>query len=220
MSKIASPLTLDLTNTRAFKTWLYDLWRSTGGDTSTGADLITLRSDVDALEVDVDALEVDVSVLQSDVSVLQSDVSALQSDVSVLQSDVSVLQNDVSVLQNDVDALEVDVSVLQNDVDALEVDVSVLQSNQVLTKQTIVDLGSTYVFDKTINVIDADVTINSLMMAQIAPIANGYTRPIEEVIYEKITIQPIPKAGSIDFYIQPQSGHIKGLFAITYTVAL
>jgi len=150
MSKIASPLTLDLTNTRAFKTWLYDLWRSTGGDTSTGADLITLKSDV------------------------------------------SALQNDVSVLQ----------------------------SNQVLTKQTIVDLGSTYVFDKTINVVDADVTINSKIMAQIAPIANGYTRPIEEVIFEKITIQPMPKAGSIDFYIQPQSGHIQGLYAITYTVAL
>ena len=157
MSKIASPLTLDLTNTRAFKTWLYDLWRSTGGDTSTGADLITLQSDVDALEA----------------------------DVSVLQSDVSVLQSD-----------------------------------QVLTKQTIVDLGSTYVFDKTINVVDADVTINSLMTAQIAPIANGYTRPIEEVIYEKITIQPMPKAGSVDFYIQPERGHIQGLYAITYTVAL
>ena len=171
MSKIASPLTLDLTNTRAFKTWLYDLWRSTGGDTSTGADLITLQSDVDALEVDV------------------------------------------SVLQSDVDALEVDVSALQSDV-------SVLQSNQVLTKQTIVDLGSTYVFDKTINVIDADVTVDSLLMAQIAPIANGYTRPFEEVIYEKITIQPMPKAGSIDFYIQPQQGHFKGLYAITYTVAL
>ncbi len=140
MSKIASPLTLDLTNTRAFKTWLYDLWRSTGGDTTT--------------------------------------------------------------------------------ITTIEADLSVLKSNQVLTKQTIVDLGSTYVFDKTINVVDADVTINSLMMAQIAPIANGYTRPIEEVIYEKITIQPMPKAGSIDFYIQPQSGHIKGLFAITYTVAL
>ena len=150
MSKIASPLTLDLTNTRAFKTWLYDLWRSTGGDTSTGADLITLQSDVDALEADV----------------------------------------------------------------------SVLQSNQVLTKQTIIDLGSTYVYDKTINVIDADVTINSKIMAQIAPIANGYTRPIEEVIFEKITIQPMPKAGSIDFYIQPQQGHFKGLYAITYTVAL
>ena len=140
MSKTASPLTLDLTNTRAFKTWLYDLWRSTGGDTTT--------------------------------------------------------------------------------ITTIEADLSVLESNQVLTKQTIVDLGSTYVFDKTINVVDADVTINSLMTAQIAPIANGYTRPIEEVIYEKITIQPMPKAGSIDFYIQPQSGHIKGLFAITYTVAL
>ena len=28
MSNIASPLTLDLTNTRAFKTWLYQLWQS------------------------------------------------------------------------------------------------------------------------------------------------------------------------------------------------
>lgn len=95
-----------------------------------------------------------------------------------------------------------------------------LESNQVLTKQTIVDLGSTYVYDKTINVVDADVTVNSLLMAQIAPIANGYTRPIEEVIYEKITIQPMPKAGSVDFYIQPERGHIQGLYAITYTVAL
>ena len=34
MSKIASPLTLDLTNTRAFKTWLYQLWQSTGGTTT------------------------------------------------------------------------------------------------------------------------------------------------------------------------------------------
>lgn len=161
MSKTASPLTLDLTNTRAFKTWLYDLWRSTGGDTTT---ITTIDADLTALELAVDALEVDVSALQNDVSVLQS--------------------------------------------------------NQVLTKQTIVDLGSTYVFDKTINVVDADVTINSLMMAQIAPIADGYTRPIEEVIYEKITIQPMPKAGSIDFYIQPERGHIQGLYAITYTVAL
>lgn len=147
MSKTASPLTLDLTNTRAFKTWLYDLWRSTGGDTTT---ITTIDADLTALELAVDVLE----------------------------------------------------------------------TNQVLTKQTIVDLGSTYVFDKTINVVDADVTINSLMMAQIAPIANGYTRPIEEVIYEKITIQPMPKAGSIDFYIQPERGHIQGLYAITYTVAL
>lgn len=103
---------------------------------------------------------------------------------------------------------------------ALKARVLVLETNQVLSKQTIVDLGSNYVYDSTINVIDADVTINSLLTAQIAPIANGYTRPIEEVIYEKITIQPMPKAGSIDFYIQPQSGHIQGLYAITYTVAL
>lgn len=161
MNKIASPLTLDLTNTRAFKTWLYQLWQSTGGDTTTittiDADLITLQSDVDALEVDV-----------------------------------SVLQNDVFVLQ----------------------------SNQVLTKQTIVDLGSTYIQDKTVNVIDAEVTATSIIECSIAPVASGYTRPIEEVIYERIMVYATPKAGSIDFYLQPERGHFKGEFVINYMVKI
>ena len=38
MNMIPSPLSLDLTNTRAFKTWLYDLWQSTGGTTSTAIE--------------------------------------------------------------------------------------------------------------------------------------------------------------------------------------
>ena len=140
MSRIASPLTLDVTNTRAFKTWLYKLWQSTGGSDTASTDL--------------------------------------------------------------------------------ETRVTELETNQVLTKQTIVDLGSTYVVDATINVVDSDITTTSKIMAQIAPVADGYTRPIEEVIYEKITIQPMPNNGSIDFYIQPQTGYINGLYAITYTVAL
>ena len=37
-SLIPSPLTLDLTNTRAFKTWLYQLWQSSGGSTTTAID--------------------------------------------------------------------------------------------------------------------------------------------------------------------------------------
>ena len=40
--KIGSPLTLDLTNTRAFKTWLYQLWQSTGGTTTTAIEDIEL----------------------------------------------------------------------------------------------------------------------------------------------------------------------------------
>lgn len=145
MSKTASPLTLDLTNTRAFKTWLYDLWRSTGGDTTT---ITTIDADLTALELAVDVLE----------------------------------------------------------------------TNQVLTKQTIVDLGSTYVFDKTINVIDAEITTNSIIECSIAPVANGYTRPIEEVIYERIMVYATPKNGSIDFYLQPERGHFKGEFVINYMV--
>lgn len=143
--KIASPLTLDLTNTRAFKTWLYDLWRSTGGDTTT---ITTIDADLTALELAVDVLE----------------------------------------------------------------------TNQVLTKQTIVDLGSTYVFDKTINVVDAEITTNSIIECSIAPVANGYTRPIEEVIYERIMVYATPKNGSIDFYLQPERGHFKGEFVINYMV--
>ena len=42
MSKVPSPLTLDLTNTRAFKTWLYQLWQSTGGTTNSSLDDIDI----------------------------------------------------------------------------------------------------------------------------------------------------------------------------------
>lgn len=37
--KVPSPLTLDLTNTRAFKTWLYQLWQGVGGSDTTSADI-------------------------------------------------------------------------------------------------------------------------------------------------------------------------------------
>ena len=143
--KIASPLTLNLTDTRAFKTWLYDLWRSTGGDTTT---ITTIDADLTALELAVDVLE----------------------------------------------------------------------TNQVLTKQTIIDLGADYVLDATINVIDAEITTNSIIECSIAPVANGYTRPIEEVIYERIMVYATPKNGSIDFYLQPERGHFKGEFVINYMV--
>lgn len=130
--KIGSPLTLDLTNTRAFKTWLYQLWQGVGGDTNTG-----------------------------------------------------------SVIDNYTKA-----------------------------KQTIVDLGSTYIQDKTINVIDAEITATSIIECSIAPVASGYTRPIEEVIYERIMVYATPKAGSIDFYLQPERGHFKGEFVINYMVKI
>ena len=42
MNMIPSRLSLDLTNTRAFKTWLYQLWQSTGGTTTTATEDIDL----------------------------------------------------------------------------------------------------------------------------------------------------------------------------------
>ncbi len=51
MSNIPSPLTLDLTNTRAFKTWLYQLWQSTGGTTSTAIEDIDVYLATPSIDV-------------------------------------------------------------------------------------------------------------------------------------------------------------------------
>lgn len=132
--KIASPLTLNLTDTRAFKIWLYQLWQGVGGDTTTGDTVTTIVN------------------------------------------------------------------------------------NYAIQKQTIVDVGSSYVLDKVVNVVDADVKTTSIIECSIAPVADGYTRPAEEVIYERIMVYATPKNGSIDFYLQPERGHFKGEFVINYMV--
>lgn len=128
--KIASPLTLNLTDTRAFKIWLYQLWQGVGGDTATGEII----------------------------------------------------------------------------------------NNYVIAKQAIIDVGSSYVLDKVVNVVDADIKTTSIIQCSVAPVATGYTRPSEEVIYERIMVYATPKNGSIDFYLQPERGHFKGEFAINYMV--
>jgi hypothetical protein len=51
MNMIPSPLTLDLTDTRAFKTWLYQLWQSTGGTTSTAIEDIDVYLATPAIDV-------------------------------------------------------------------------------------------------------------------------------------------------------------------------
>ena len=51
MNMIPSPLSLDLTNTRAFKTWLYQLWQSTGGTTSTAIEDIDVYLATPAIDV-------------------------------------------------------------------------------------------------------------------------------------------------------------------------
>lgn len=146
--KIASPLTLNLTDTRAFKIWLYQLWQGIGGDTDTSINVDALVARIDAVETDLNAIE----------------------------------------------------------------------SNYTLAKQTIVDVGSSYVLDKIVNVVDADVKTTSIIECSIAPVATGYTRPVEEVIYERIMVYATPKNGSIDFYLQPERGHFKGEFVINYMV--
>ena len=139
--KIASPLTLNLTDTRAFKIWLYQLWQGVGGDTTTGDTVTTINETV------------------------------------------------VTIV-----------------------------NNYAIQKQTIVNVGSSYVLDKVVNVVDTDVKTTSIIECSIAPVATGYTRPVEEVIYERIMVYATPKNGSIDFYLQPERGHFKGEFVINYMV--
>ena len=139
--KIASPLTLNLTDTRAFKIWLYQLWQGIGGDTTTGDTVTTINETV------------------------------------------------VTIV-----------------------------NNYAIQKQTIVNVGSSYVLDKVVNVVDTDVKTTSIIECSIAPVATGYTRPVEEVIYERIMVYATPKNGSIDFYLQPERGHFKGEFVINYMV--
>ncbi len=137
MAKIPSPANLNISDSRALKTWLYQLWQAVGGNSSSGASTTTITNII---------------------------------------------------------------------------------NNQILTKQTIIDVGSTYVQDAVINVVDADVTASSLVTAQITPVGDSYTRPPEEVIYERIIVFCTPKNGSIDFYLNPERGHINGQFLITYMV--
>lgn len=67
MSKVPSPLTLDLTNTRAFKTWLYQLWQSTGGSDSTAAEVDAHLSTLDSIT----------SSNTSDIAANTSDIAAI-----------------------------------------------------------------------------------------------------------------------------------------------
>lgn len=125
-----------------------------------------------------------------------------------------------TTLSADLTALENQVNQLDLDIDSVEDDIASLESNQILTKQTIVNIGSTYVQDAVINVIDADITANSLVTAQITPVGASYTRPPEEVIYERIIVFCTPKSGSVDFYLNPERGYINGQFLITYMVKI
>jgi hypothetical protein len=130
------------------------------------------------------------------------------------------LADELEQAQQDIDTLQNDVVDIENNIIALDDRIDVIEANYTITKQTIVDLGSTYIQDKTVNVIDAEITATSIIECSIAPVASGYTRPIEEVIYERIMVYATPKAGSIDFYLQPERGHFMGQFVINYMVKI
>ena len=119
------------------------------------------------------------------------------------------------------DLIPFDLESLQNQINEILIALGVIDSEldtKATMKQTIVDVGSTYVLDAFVNVIDADISESSLVTASIAPVAIDYTRPYEEVIYERFIVSCFPKNGSIDFYLQPERGHFNGQFVINYMV--
>ena len=63
MNMIPSPLSLDLTNTRAFKTWLYQLWQSTGGTTTTTTTIEDIDLYLSSSNNDNDTAQLEQSLL-------------------------------------------------------------------------------------------------------------------------------------------------------------
>mgnify|MGYP003476250241 CR=1 FL=1 len=98
MSKIASPLTLDLTNTRAFKTWLYDLWQSTGGTTSTATEDIDLYLATPAIDNGSQLDQVLLTQIRDELTEINKKLDEIQINERTVLEDVNRKFDDVIIL--------------------------------------------------------------------------------------------------------------------------
>jgi len=85
-------------------------------------------------------------------------------------------------------------------------------------KQVEVDFGSNSVNDKTFSITDADITINSKLMAFKAIKSPSSGRHIDEIIVENIELMPYPKSGGFDLYAYSKCGLVSGKFIINYII--
>ena len=91
MNQIASPLTLDLTNTRAFKTWLYQLWQSTGGTTSTAIEDIDVYLETPAIDV-INGSQLDQVLLMQ----IRDELSEINKKLDEIQTNERTVLDDVN----------------------------------------------------------------------------------------------------------------------------
>jgi hypothetical protein len=83
--------------------------------------------------------------------------------------------------------------------------------------QVELDLGTTPVHEATVNTVDATVNTASKIiwsMSGIAPTGKDE----DEIGMDSYTIIPIPRAGSIDWYVRGQEGYIHDKFKLEYVV--
>ena len=95
--KIGSPLTLDLTNTRAFKTWLYQLWQSTGGTTSTSIEDIDVCLSTPAIDV-INGSQLDKVLLMQ----IRDELSEINKKLDEIQINERTLTDDVNKKIDDI----------------------------------------------------------------------------------------------------------------------
>lgn len=99
MSMIPSPLTLDLTNTRAFKTWLYQLWQSTGGTTTTATEDIDLYLSTPVIDDGTSQLDqVLLSQIRDELSEINKKLDEMQINERQVLDDVNRKFDDVIIL--------------------------------------------------------------------------------------------------------------------------
>jgi hypothetical protein len=91
MNQIASPLTLDLTNTRAFKTWLYQLWQSTGGTTSTAIEDIDVYLATPAIDV-INGSQLDQVLLMQ----IRDELAEINKKLDEIQTNERIVLDDVN----------------------------------------------------------------------------------------------------------------------------
>jgi hypothetical protein len=100
MNMIPSPLSLDLTNTRAFKTWLYQLWQSTGGTTTTATEDIDLYLATPAID-SISGSQLDqvlLTQIRDELSEINKKLDEIQINERTVLEDVNRKFDDVIIL--------------------------------------------------------------------------------------------------------------------------
>ena len=95
-NNIPSPLSLDLTNTRAFKIWLYQLWQSTGGTTSTATD------DADLYIADFNTVSETSQVEQSILLQIRDELTEINKKLDEIKINERTVLDDISRKFDDV----------------------------------------------------------------------------------------------------------------------